>query len=429
MPHLGLLLVQIAVVVVAARAVGLLFRRIAQPQVMGEMVAGILLGPSLLGWLAPGASRALFPAESLGFLSSISQVGLLVFMFLVGLELNPRLLRGRGYTALVTSHASITIPFFLGGLLALHLYPRLSDAGVTFNGFALFMGAAMSVTAFPVLARILTERDLLRTRVGAVALACAAVDDVTAWCILAGVVALVRAGHSGLPWWGTVLGSAAFVAAMIFAARPLLARLERRYERDGRVTQDVLAIVFLVTLGSAWTTEALGIHALFGAFLAGAVMPKGEGFVHALTARLEDVTVVLLLPLFFAFTGLRTRIGLVEGVEMWGWCALIVLVAITGKLGGGAVAARMTGMSWREAGAIGTLMNTRGLMELVILNIGLDIGVISPAVFAMMVLMALATTFMTSPLLELVYPARLIRRTTVDEEPEMEEGERVELIV
>ncbi|HSU16455.1 cation:proton antiporter [Longimicrobium sp.] len=437
MPHLGLLLVQIAVVVVAARAVGLLFRRIAQPQVMGEMVAGILLGPSLLGWLAPGVSASLFPAESLGFLSSISQVGLLVFMFLVGLEMDPRLLRGRGYTALVTSHASITIPFFLGSLLALHLYPRLSDGSVTFTGFALFMGAAMSVTAFPVLARILTERDLLRTRVGAVALACAAVDDVTAWCILAGVVALVRAGHAGLPWWGTALGSAAFVAAMIFVARPLLARLERRYERDGRVTQDVLAIVLLVTLASAWTTEALGIHALFGAFLAGAVMPKGEGFVHALTGKLEDVTVVLLLPLFFAFTGLRTRIGLVEGAEMWGFCGLIVLVAVAGKLGGGAVAARMTGMRWREAGAIGTLMNTRGLMELVILNIGLDIGVISPAVFAMMVLMALATTFMTSPLLELVYPARLIRRTSVDadrdagvDSDEVEgEGERVELIV
>ncbi|HEX8241956.1 MAG TPA: cation:proton antiporter [Longimicrobium sp.] len=433
MPHLGLLLVQIAVIVVAARAVGFLFRRIAQPQVMGEMVAGILLGPSLLGWLAPEVSSALFPAESLGFLNSISQVGLLVFMFLVGLELNPRLLRGRGLTALVASHASITIPLFLGSLLALRLYPRLSDAGVTFTAFALFMGTAMSVTAFPVLARILTERDLLRTRVGAVALACAAVGDVTAWCILAGVVALVRAHDAALPWWATVLGSAAFVAAMIFLVRPLLVRLERRHQRDGRVTEDVLAIVFLVTLAAAWTTEALGVHALFGAFLAGVVMPRGEGFVHGITGKLEDVTVVLLLPLFFAFTGLRTRIGLVEGMEMWGWCALIVLVAIAGKLGGGAVAARMTGMTWREAGAIGTLMNTRGLMELVILNIGLDIGVISPAVFAMMVLMALATTFMTTPLLELVYPARLIRRAGLgdaeEEDGEEGEGERVALIV
>jgi Kef-type K+ transport system membrane component KefB len=276
-----------------------------------------------------------------------------------------------------------------------------------------------------VLARILAERDLVRTRVGAVALACAAVDDVTAWCILAFIIALIRAGHTGMPWWATVLGSAAFVAGMLFLARPLLARLERRFERDGRLTQDVLALVCLVTLVSAFVTETLGIHALFGAFLAGAAMPKGDEFVRALAGKLEDVTVVLFLPLFFAFTGLRTRIGLVDGAEMWGWCALIVVVAVAGKMGGGTLAARMTGMSWREAGAIGTLMNTRGLMELVILNIGLDIGVISPAVFAMMVLMALTTTFMTSPLLEVVYPARLIRRETAEAPEEASERLRV----
>jgi len=418
MPRLGLLLVQIAAVVIAARGVGLLFRRIGQPQVVGEMVAGILLGPSFLGWIAPGFSARLFPPDSLGFLSSISQVGLLVFMFLVGLELNPRLLRGRGPTAVVTSHASIVVPFVLGALLSLQLYPRFSDRSVGFTGFALFMGAAMSVTAFPVLARIITERGLTRTRVGTVTLACAAVDDVTAWCILAVVVAIVGAKGGGMPPWVTVAGAAAFAAAMVLVVRRGLVLLERRFERDGRVTQDVLGAILLVALASAWTTEALGVHALFGAFLAGAVMPKGKAFLHALNGKLEDVTVVLLLPLFFAFTGLRTRIGLVEGAEMWGWCALLVLVAVAGKFGGSAAAARLTGMSWREAGAIGTLMNTRGLMELVILNIGLDIGVISPAVFAMMVLMALATTFMTSPLLELVYPARLIRHAHAhDEEP------------
>lgn len=436
--NIALLLVQIGVVVIAARGVGVLFRRIGQPQVMGEMVAGILLGPSLLGWMAPALSARLFPPASLGFLNSISQVGLLVFMFLVGLELNPRLLRGRGHTALVTSHASIVVPFFLGSLLALRLYPRLSDASVTFTGFALFMGAAMSVTAFPVLARILTERGLMRTRVGAVAVACAAVDDVTAWCILAVVVTIVRASSGALPVWATVAGSAAFVALMVLGVRPALRLLERRYEHNGRMTQDMLGAILLVALASAWATETLGVHALFGAFLAGAVMPKGEGFVHALTGKLEDVTVVLLLPLFFAFTGLRTHIGLVEGAEMWGYCGLIVLVAVAGKFGGSAVAARLTGMSGREAAAIGALMNTRGLMELVILNIGLDIGVISPAVFAMMVLMALATTFMTSPLLELVYPARMIRRTAPDDGREVgdadggdaaAEGEHVELIV
>ena len=423
MSGLLLLILQVAVVVAAARLLGRVFRLIRQPQVMGEMVAGILLGPSLLGWAAPGVSARLFPPESLGGLSALSQVGLLVFMFLVGLELNPYLLRGRGHTAVVTSHVSIVLPFVLGSLLALYLYPRLSDAGVTFTGFALFMGAAMSVTAFPVLARILTERDLLRTRVGAVTIACAAVDDVTAWCILAGVVVLVRAGAEGLPLWATLAGSAAYVLAMVFVARRLFARLEGWHGCRG-ATQDLLAVVLLLALASAYFTEWLGIHALFGAFMAGAVMPKGRAFVAELTGKLEDFTVVFLLPLFFAFTGLRTRIGLLSGAEMWGFCALIVLVAVAGKFGGSTLAARATGMRWREAGALGVLMNTRGLMELVILNIGLDIGVISPALFAMMVLMALITTFMTSPLLELIYPARLIREA--DEAPE---EERVQLIV
>jgi Kef-type K+ transport system membrane component KefB len=410
MPNLSLLLVQIAVVLIAARLVGLLFRRLHQPQVMGEMVAGILLGPSLLGWVAPAASARLFPVESLGFLNSISQVGLLIFMFLVGVELNPRLLRGKGHTALVTSHASILAPFLLGALLALFLYPRLSDDSVTFTGFALFMGAAMSVTAFPVLARILTERGLMSTRVGSVAIACAAVDDVTAWCILAGVVALVRSGAAGASLWITLGGSLAFVLAMVFGARRMLAGLESSFARRGALTQDLLAVVLLIGLASAWVTEVLGIHALFGAFLAGAVMPKGERFVAALTGKLEDLTVVLLLPLFFAFTGLRTHFGLVEGGEMWMYAALIVVVAVAGKWGGSTLAARFSGMTWREAGAVGVLMNTRGLMELVILNVGLDIGVISPALFAMMVIMALVTTFMTSPLLEVIYPARLFRR-------------------
>jgi Kef-type K+ transport system membrane component KefB len=409
MPDLLLLLVQIGVVLVAARVVGLLFRYLKQPQVVGEMVAGILLGPSLLGWAAPAISAQLFPPASLGFLNSLSQVGLLIFMFLVGVELDPRVLRDKSHTALVTSHASIVAPFFLGALLALFLYPRLSHDGVTFTGFALFMGAAMSVTAFPVLARILRERGLLKTRVGAVAIACAAVDDVTAWCILAGVVAVVRSGGGATSLWVTVGGSAAFVAVMVLGIRPVLARVEGTFHRRGKLTQDLLGVILLLGLASAWVTEYVGIHALFGAFLAGAIMPKGEHFVHALTEKLEDVTVVLLLPLFFAFTGLRTAFGLVDGAEMWGYAALIILVAVAGKWGGSTLAARFSGMSWREAGAVGVLMNTRGLMELVILNIGLDIGVISPALFAMMVLMALVTTFMTSPLLEWIYPARLIR--------------------
>lgn len=407
------LLVQVGVILVVARGVGLAFRRIHQPQVVGEMAAGIMLGPSLLGWAAPGLSAWLFPPESLGYLGVLSQVGLLLFMFLVGLELDTGLLRGRGHTALVTSHVSIVVPFFLGAALALFLYPRLSDRSIGFTGFALFMGAAMSVTAFPVLARILTERNLLRTPVGAVTLACAAVDDVTAWTILAVVVAVVRAGSAEVPLWVTLAGSAVYVGLMVTVARRALGSLGRFAQSRGRVTQDLLAVVLLLLLASAWTTERLGIHALFGAFLLGAVIPRDRVLVRGLTEKLEDVTVVFFLPLFFAFTGLRTRIGLVEGAEMWLYCGLILLVAVAGKFGGSTLSARATGLGWREAGALGVLMNTRGLMELVILTIGLELGVISPALFAMMVVMALVTTFMTTPLLELIYPARLIRREAV----------------
>lgn len=412
MNPLLVLLIQIGVVLLAARVVGWLFRKIQQPQVMGEMVAGILLGPSVLGWFAPNVSAQIFPPQSLPALNALSQTGLLVFMFLVGLELNPKHLRGRGHAALVTSHASIIAPFLLGALLALRLYPRYSDDGVPFAQFALFMGAAMSITAFPVLARILTERNLLSTRVGAVTIACAAIDDVTAWCILAGVIAFVRTSAGG----GLLLtfgGSALYALFMIFVARRALRGLEAYYHNRGRLTRDAVALVLLLVLASAWVTEWIGIHALFGAFLVGAVMPKDKGFVHDLTTRLMDFTLVLLLPLFFAFTGLRTRIGLLDDPSLWGDCAIVSLVAVAGKLGGSSLAARLSGLSWREAGALGVLMNTRGLMELVILTIGLDLGVISPTVFVMMVIMALATTFMTTPVLEWIYPARLMRKATI----------------
>jgi Kef-type K+ transport system membrane component KefB len=412
------LILQIAVVLFVARAVGWLFRKIHQPQVVGEMAAGIILGPSLLGWVAPGVSAALFPPESLGYLNILSQVGLLFFMFLVGIEFDPKLLRGRGHAVVVTSHVSIIAPFFLGAALALYFYPRLSDDSVSFTGFALFMGAAMSITAFPVLARILTERNLLHTKVGALTIACAAVDDVTAWTILAVVVAIVRASAVETPLWVTLAGTAVYVGLMVLVVRRALGWLESFYHSRGRLTQDMVAGVLLLMLASAWTTEWLGIHALFGAFAWGAVMPKERGFVHSLSEKLEDVTVVFLLPLFFAFTGLRTSIGLISGGEMWFYTALILLVAVAGKFGGSAIAARATGLSWREAGALGILMNTRGLMELVILTIGLELGVISPALFTMMVLMALVTTFLTTPVLEWIYPARRLQDASAVDEAE-----------
>jgi Kef-type K+ transport system membrane component KefB len=409
-PDLPLLLAQIIVVLLAARVVGALVRRLGQPQVVGEMLAGIALGPSLLGVHAPALSVALFPRASLGFLNALSQIGLLVFMFLVGLELDPKMVRERGRAAIVISHASIVAPFLLGAILAIALYPALAGAHVTFTGFALFMGAAMSVTAFPVLARILRERNLVRTPLGSVAVACAAIDDVTAWCILAIVVVIVRStsgnvATGGVPLWVTLGGSAAYVAFMLTVGRRLLHRLESLRVARGKVTQDMIAVLIVAMLASAWVAERLGIHALFGAFLLGAVSPKSDAFVHALLERFEDVMVVLLLPLFFAFTGLRTEMSLIDGPAAWLVCALVVLVAVVGKVGGSMIAARAVAMPWRDAAALGVLLNTRGLMELVILNVGLDIGVISRELFAMMVLMALATTFMTTPLVSWLLPA------------------------
>ncbi len=409
MPDLRLLIVQIGVVLLAARLVGAAFRRLHQPQVVGEMLAGLLLGPSVLGWLAPPVFGTLFPADSLGFLTTLSQLGLLMFMFLVGLELDPALLRGVGRSAVTISWASIVVPLGLGIALASALYPSLAPPDVPFASFALFMGTAMSVTAFPVLARILAERELLSTRIGALAIACAAVDDVSAWTMLAAVVLLARASSTALPLPVSVLGSAAFVGLMLVVVRPRLRRFEVVHARQGRLTRDLLTLVLLLTLVSGFVTEALGIHALFGAFLAGVCLPKSPGFVHDLAEKLEDVTVVLLLPLYFAITGLRTSVGLLNSLEAWGVCGLVVLVAIAGKWGGAMAAGRAAGLSWREAGAIGVLMNTRGLVELVILNVGLDVGVLSPTLFAMLVLMALATTLMTTPLLDVVCPSRYLR--------------------
>ncbi|MBX3015187.1 MAG: cation:proton antiporter [Caldilineaceae bacterium] len=402
MLHLPILLLQIVVILVVARMVGLLFRRLHQPQVIGEMVAGILLGPSLLGWLAPSVSATLFPPESLDFLSALSQIGLLLFMFLIGLEFDPQLLRNQGRAAVVTSYTSIIAPFILGVGLAFYLYPRLSDASVHFTSFALFMGIAMSITAFPVLARILAERRMLRSKVGMMTIACAAIDDVTGWSILAAIVLLVQATTGANPLWLMLVGTAFYLMLMFFGLRPLLQRLEAIFQQRG-ISQDMMTLIFLLILLSGSVTEWLGIHALFGAFLAGVIMPKQHSFVHALTEKLEYVAVVLLLPLFFAVTGLRTSIGLLNGAELWFYCALIILMAVAGKFGGSALAARWTGMSWREASAVGVLMNTRGLMELVVLNIGLDIGILSPTLFAMMVIMAIVTTVITAPLLQWIY--------------------------
>src|SRR3954469_5055436 len=398
-----LLVLQICVIIVAARLIAMLARRLGQPAVIAEVVAGILLGPSLFGRLSPWAFHELFPKASLAGLSLLSQVGLVFFMFLIGLELDPKLLRGRGKSSFAISAAGICVPFGLGALLALQIYGAQAEPGVPRSSFVLFMGIAMSITAFPVLARILAERNLIRTKLGSIALACAAADDVTAWCLLAVVVSVVNAkGLSSALF--TTLEAAAFASAMLLLVRPLLARLGARITTRENLTQNVVALAFVLLLLSALPCELIGIHALFGAFLFGTIMPRRGDYAHALAERLEDFVVVALLPLFFAFSGLRTELGLLASSSDWLLCAGLIAVACIGKFGGSFCVARLTGMSTRDSAALGVLMNTRGLMELIVLNIGLDLGVISPKIFTMMVIMALLTTVMTTPLLQLVAP-------------------------
>ncbi len=410
---LPLFLGQIVVILGVSRLLGWLLRRLGQPQVVGEMITGILLGHSVLGVFAPQVHDFLFPRGSLRFLNALSQIGVLLFMYLVGLELDRHVLRRRGRTALLTSHASIALPMFLGVALATIVFETLAPPGVGFTPFALFLGAAMSVTAFPVLARVLAERRMQHTEAGTVAIASAAVDDVTAWCVLAVVVVIARAGSTSLPLWATLAGIAVHVGLMLGIARPLLARYAARVlDRDG-VTPALVAVVVIVALASAWATEMLGVHALFGAFLAGIASPKDPRFMAGVKARFEDLMLVLLLPLFFAYTGLRANIALLHGGGAWATCVGITAVAVLGKLVGSAVAARVAGMPWRHAATVGALMNTRGLMELIILNVGLDLGVITPALFAMMVLMAIATTFMTTPLVDWLNPQATREATAV----------------
>ena len=397
---LSILLTQIIVILIFAGLFRRLFRWIGQPPVMGEMVAGIVLGPSVLGLLFPGAVSFLFPESSLLTLRLLSQIGVVLFMFVVGMELNIQHLREKGTSAVMISHASIIVPFLLGAGLSVFLYRDLASPGTSFHAFALFIGVAMSITAFPVLARILEDRKLSQTHLGAIAITCAAVDDVTAWCILALVIALVKATGVEISAI-TILLTLSFAGAMFFLVRPQLARVIK--EPDSQLhRRRLIPLVLTILLVSAVITETIGIHALFGAFLAGVVMPPSTEFRIFLKDKLEAFGSYALLPLFFAFTGLRTQIGLLTEWQDWLMCALIILVAIAGKLGGSMLMGRWTGMSWSESFAIGVLMNTRGLVELVVLNIGYDLGILSGRIFAMMVLMALVTTFMTGPLLSLV---------------------------
>jgi len=397
---ISILLMQIIVILILAGLFRRLFRAIHQPPVMGEMIAGIVLGPSVLGLISPAAMTFLFPASSLDTLRLLSQIGVVLFMFIVGMELNVRHVREKGSAAVMISHASIIVPFLLGSTLALFLYESLAPAGTSFNAFALFIGVAMSITAFPVLARILEDRNLTHTPLGSMALTCAAVDDVTAWCILAFVIALVKS--TGLAGSAITIGlTLAFAAAMILLVRPQLARLVKDPDSQQH-RRRLIPIILAFVLCCALITETIGIHALFGAFIAGVVMPRATEFRIFLKDKLEAFGSYALLPLFFAFTGLRMQVGLLNDWQGWLMCLVIILVAIAGKLGGSMLMSRWTGLSWTQSFSVGVLMNTRGLVELVVLNIGYDLGILSGRIFAMMVLMALVTTFMTGPLLALV---------------------------
>jgi Kef-type K+ transport system membrane component KefB len=395
------LFIQLLVIISVSRAVGKMFARLGQPEVVGEMAAGILLGPSLFGFLAPELFAAVFPKESLGTLRLLSQIGVCLFMFAVGMELDLKHVKSKAHAAVAVSHASILFPYLLGVFLAYFIFSQLAQPGSSFTAFALFMGISMSITAFPVLARILQERGLSRTFLGSTAITCAAVDNVTAWSILAFVVAIAKATSLG----GSVLNLLSvlvFMAIMIFGVRRGLPRwLGSKRLVEEEPSRGTLAAVLCLVVAAALSTEVIGIHALFGAFLAGAIMPEIHGFRRRISIRVEILSSVLLLPLFFAFTGLRTQIGLIDNLQGWLLCFLIIGVASLGKLGGSAIAARFTGMSWSESLQLGALMNTRGLMELIALNIGYDLGILSPRIFTMLVIMALATTMLTGPLLTL----------------------------
>ncbi len=403
-----LILIEILIVIGGSRLVGWAFRSIDQPLVIGEIVAGIALGPSLLGWLAPDLSALLFPIAAIPFLNVLSQIGLIFFMFLIGLELDPKYLRGNLKTAIVTSGVSILVPFSLAGILSLLIYPILSNNSVSFTAFALFLGAAMSITAFPVLARIITENNLQNTRLGTLALTCAAVDDVTAWCLLALAIAVTRTNSmaGAIP---IIIYSMLYIGAMLTLGRWLLQFLANYYDRTGKLSQLMLAAIYMAVVASALITEAIGIHLIFGAFLMGAAMPKNPRLVREIAQKTEDFVLIFLLPVFFAYSGLKTQVGLLNSPDLWLLCAAILGVAIVGKYFGTYYAARSCKLDRQEASALGWLMNTRGLTELIVLNIGLDLGVISPILFTMLVIMALVTTFMTSPLLEWTYPKKSIR--------------------
>jgi Kef-type K+ transport system membrane component KefB len=396
---LTILLLQIVVILAVAKLTAALVKRAGQPAVVGEMLGGILLGPSCAGWLVPTVHRAVFAPEHLGALQLLSQIGVILYMFLVGCDLDLTRVRRNARAAVLVSYMGIAVPMLLGIALSWVIFQDYAPDAVRFPPFALFVGTAMSVTAFPVLARIIAERRMTHTMLGTAAIACAAVGDVTAWCILSVVVAIANASGLGGAAM-TVAFAVAFTVVMIAVARPLVSRVAVESQSPG---DGVLVGALVFAFASAFVTQAIGIHAIFGAFLAGVVVSASKPVRTLVAARVDALASAALVPLFFASAGLRTELTLLSSAGGWLVCAVIIVVAIAGKIGGGAMAARWTAMSWRDSLALGALMNTRGLMELIVLNVGYDLGILSPALYSMMVLMALVTTGMTAPLLSLFH--------------------------
>ncbi|MBI3299460.1 MAG: cation:proton antiporter [Elusimicrobia bacterium] len=397
--HIPLLLLQLGVIIGAGKLFGWLLGKVGQPSVVGQVIGGLALGPSLLGLLFPGAAAALFPEATMPILHGLSTVGLASFMFIVGQELDLSSLKKHANAAGLISHASIFIPFAMGAALALALFSGFAPAGVAFLPFALFIGISMSITAFPVLAHILHERGMTNTPLGSLALACAAIDDISGWTLLAVVLAV--AGGGTLMAAGGILGSTLLFAGVMFGVvRPLLARFAETFADRPWYKWAWLPMLAAMLAASALTTELIGVHSLFGAFVAGMVVPRGEaGLSEDLAKKIQAMSAAYLLPVFFALTGLRTQLDILSSPALWGAAALVIATAVAGKFGGGAFAARYSGLSWRDSFSIGALMNTRGLMELVVLNIGYERGIINGPLFAIFVLMAVGTTMMTGPFL------------------------------
>jgi len=396
------LLLAMAVILGSCAVVGALLRRARQPAVVGEILVGVLLGSSVLGAIRPEAVHWLFPGDVMPTLAGLAQLGVILFVFVAGMELNTRLVRTRSSLAVVVSHVSIAVPLLMGVALAAGLYEGFAPDGIGFVPFALFLGVSMSVTALPVMARILSDLHLMQTEVGAIALTCALVDDVTAWSLLALVVAFATYSTTA-GFLATVAMAIVFTLVMATVVRPLLNRLAST--RWSRTREPFLALVLCLLLFSALATELIGVHAIFGAFVLGLACPRGTEPFDRVRAQIGPLTTALLLPVFFVYSGLRTDLGLLgSDAHLWFWCLAILAVAILGKLGGSAAAARAVGLDWTRSLQVGTLMNCRGLTELVVLNVGLDLGVLTPTLFTMFVLMALVTTVMTSPLLQWLQP-------------------------